>query len=333
MVKNKISFKNHSHLAKELKQNKINTYYIFIGEENFLKEQYKNIIKKRLNITDPINESIYYPDNKKYDDIFNELETISFFSQNKLIILKDFDKFSTTFTNEIKNYLYQNNGQHCIIIYSNKFPWNTNSKNIENLIKNTYDFTLKKTEYSQFLEHFLKKNQKRITNEARQIILDITTNLYDLKNNIEKISLNADEREIIDVKDLNVLTTSGQSVNTYYFIDSLFERNINTSLKISQKLLKQGENIFAIIGLIRTYLIKLIKIKYGLLKKENLNTLFIKSNIPIYKKQIVLKQLKNLTLQKLIKNLQILSLYDFKLKTSSISQEHILKMIIIEFCK
>ena len=334
MVRKKSAIKKYSELAQELKKGILKNNYIFIGNENFLKDHYRNLIKKTLHInTNQLSETIFYPDSTDLKNIFYEIETSSFFFSSKLIIIKYADKLSTSFLNNLKKYFLNEIKGNYLILDCLNFPWSTNSKDSIKLLEYSYDFSITKTEYSHYLDYFLKQNKKRATDSAKRIILNMYSNLYDMKNNIEKLSLYTDKRNLIDVEDLNILTTASQSISSFYFLDSLFEKNTSKALHTLKMLYRQGESIYSLVGLIRMQIIKFIKIKYALIKKKDINSLLTSINIPAYKKNDIIRQAKNFSIQELIKNLQMLSNFDYKVKTSALTPEHSMEMLVIEFCK
>jgi len=92
MIAKKIFY--YRDVLSDLKQGKLKNLYLFHGKENYLKE---DILKKVLEkLPDPslkdINSKTLYGEKVMANDIIGELQTVPFFSKQKLVIIKRAEK-------------------------------------------------------------------------------------------------------------------------------------------------------------------------------------------------------------------------------------------------
>lgn len=150
--KSKQSYLSYKVLEKNLKSGVIESFYFFVGSENFLKDHFISHIKNKLHIPPgSINSIVLYPDSPKITDIFYELETQSFFSENKLVIVKNADHLSSSILSQIKDILIRETLEAYVIFLSSKLPFRSNMKNMEKIISHTYSFEVSKNEYRTYL--------------------------------------------------------------------------------------------------------------------------------------------------------------------------------------
>jgi len=331
--KTKQSFQSFKLLEENLKSGVIESFYFFVGTENFLKDQNISRLKKRLHI-DPgsINNIVLYPDSPNIADIFQELETQSFFSENKLVTLKNADHLPSSILNQLKEILERDTFEAYIIFISEKFPFRMNTKNIEKIISRTYSFDIPRREFRSYLSLFLKKFGKRMTTSAQSIVLEMYSNLYDLYNNVEKLSHSSDDRDVIDESDLDIITTCAHNVTSFQFVDALASRNINRALEMLQDLLSKGDTFYSLIGLIRIQFLNLLKANQMQKKGMPSSTICQQLRIFPFKRDLFIRQTKNFTSKKLLQNIRTLSYFDYMSKNTSLSPEHLIQMLVIELC-
>jgi DNA polymerase III delta subunit len=219
-----------------------------------------------------------------------------------------------------------------VVFLGDKLPYRTNAKDAGKILEHTYSFEVSKREYRTFLTAFLKRFQKRMTPQAQSVVLEMYTNLYDLYNNIEKLSLSSEDKDVIDESDLDIVTTCSHNISSFNFIDELGNRNITGAMKILDELLSRGETFYSLIGLLRIQFLNLLKASQMLKKGESSSTVCQKLGIFPFKRGLFMQQIKNFSSRKLFQNIKILSHYDFISKSTSLSSDHLMQMLVIELC-
>ncbi|MCK5706967.1 MAG: DNA polymerase III subunit delta [Candidatus Aureabacteria bacterium] len=331
--KSKHKFPSYKSLEQNLKNGIFESFYFFIGSEDFLKDQILTKLRKLLQITpEGINNISLHHDAPNITDIFHELEMQSFFSENKLVVVKNADKLPNQILNQLKEILQRETLEAYIVFTSNSFPYRINTKGIDKIISRSYSFDVSKRDFRYFLHQFLKNVNKRMTDTAQDMILEMYTNLYDLHNNIEKLALVSDDREIIDENDLEIATTCSHDIHSFTFIDELAGRNITKTLRLLKELLSKGESFYSLIGLIRYHFINLLKAKQMLKKGTSKEKIFQDLWVAYFKRDLFMRQTQKFSLKKLFSNIQILSRFDHMSKTTSIIPEHLMQMLVIELC-
>jgi DNA polymerase III subunit delta len=331
--KNKDIFPSYSVLEKNLKNGVLETFYFFVGPERFLKNEIISRIRKQLNITPHgINDIVLYHDSPNIADVFGELETQSFFSEHKLVVIKNADKLSASMLGKLKEILQRETLEAYVIFVSENPPFRPQTKNIEKILGRTYSFVIDKKELRSYLKQFLKKFQKRMSTQAEETFLEMYTSLYDIHNNLEKLSLAVEDREIIEEKDLDICTSFSHDTNIFLLTDSIRGRNVPDAFRCIEELMLVDKDTAKLIGFIRTDMIKTLRAKLLLEKNEPAADICEEMRIPYFKRDLFLKQTKSLTVKKICQQVSSLSRFDYLSKTSSLSPEHLMQMLIVELC-
>jgi DNA polymerase III subunit delta len=327
------SFPSYKILEQNLKTGVIDSFYFFTGPEDYLKDQFISRIRKHLQIPPgSINDIVLYPDSPNITEIFSELETQSFFSDNKLIVMRNAESLPSTMLSQLKDVLQRETLEAYVIFTSRSLPYRSSAKQIEKILSRTYHFEVPKKDFRSFLEVFLKNFQKRMTPRAQAMVLELYTSLYDLHHNIEKLALAVEDRELIEEKDLDVLTTCSHTISSYVFLDKLGRRDTASALGLLRDLMARGETFYSLIGLMRSQFITFLKADQMLKNEVPASDVCQGLGIYPFKRDLFLEQLKKFSQKKLVKNIKILSNFDYLSKSSSLDPEHLMEMLVIELC-
>ena len=87
-------------LNEHIKKGEYQKVYLIYGEEEYLKNQYRDRMKAAIIGDDTINYSYFEGDSTKAEDVISVCETMPFFSDRRLVIVSD----SSFFKNNLKRY-------------------------------------------------------------------------------------------------------------------------------------------------------------------------------------------------------------------------------------
>ena len=227
--------------------------YLLYGKERFLiDKELKNIINKS-GIED-INISKYDLEINTLKEIIDDANTISLFSNNKLIIVDNAFIFSRT-NKKIDNIEileeYLKNKGDTIIIFINNNESIDNVKKIVKSIKNNgiiKEFNPSKNITSGVILMF--DNYKISTEAVNLLINRVGNNLESIYQEVEKLKIYKIDDKIITIKDIEDLTIENTDIDIFKFIDDIINKNKQRSIKTYKELLKLNEEPIKIIALL-----------------------------------------------------------------------------------
>lgn len=232
---------------------------IINGSEKFLIEsEIKKIIKE--NGVDTMNIIEYDGDDKSFviNDLVNDCLTLPFFSDKKVVILKNPKFFKANKksddTQTIKEEInYDSFLRYCanpvyeteLIIYSYDFNFNKALKLYKQVSKNANvkNFnSLSPDEFRAKAYNLVKREEIVIDEDAmRQLILNSNGQLWLLIENIKKLKLYG---ERVDLKAVNKLTDAYLEDKSYELSSAIFNRQVDQAIKIYRDLIASDVNVF-----------------------------------------------------------------------------------------
>ena len=274
-------------------------YYLFYGENEGLKTEAINIIKKS-----GFTKNVYRYDESEilnnYDNFLNEVTNKSFFEQNKLIIISRVSEKIYTLIDEIKNAEIDDVK---IIINSGKLDKKSklrqNFEKQKDLICIAFYEDDNKT-LANLAYKFFQDKKISISREIINLLVErCRGDRNNLKNELYKIELFLKDKKNITQDQLLSLTNLAENYSFSELVDACLSKNINKTVRII------NENNFSsedCVSIVRTFLAKSKRLL--ILKKMNNENNNLEKNISDFKppifwkdKDIIRQQFKHWNLE------------------------------------
>lgn len=303
-------------LEKELKQGKLNSIYLFYGEELYLLE---NAIKKIKKLFGDLILGINYIqiNETNINNLISDIETPAFGYDRKLIIIKNAGILKKTTKSNLKSsgeqqkkiasYIKDNIdiiNETTILIFIEEDISKCELQKVieENGVVCNFE-KLKPTEIKKRIKNICNMYQVNIDEKTLQIFIETCgTDMNNLINEIRKLIEYAGKEGTITEESINKLATKEFDSVIFDLTDNLGKRNIKEALEILKGLIYNKEPVQKILITLynhfkKIYLTKLA-LEYG---KDIVETLRLKPNqtflISKYKKQseyFKLNELRNI---------------------------------------
>ena len=228
--------------------------YLLYGTEKFLiDKEVKNIISK--NNIEEINISKYDLEINSLNEILDDANTVSLFSNNKLIIVENAYIFSRTQNKKIDNVeileSYLKNSSDTIIIFINNNEKIDIVKKIVKLIKEKG--VIKEFNPLKNISGTVKSmfDDYKISDSAINLLIDRVGNSLELiYQEVEKLKIYKIDDKMITKQDILDLTTEVIDIDIFKFIDDIINKNKKDAIKTYKELLKLNEEPIKIVALL-----------------------------------------------------------------------------------
>ena len=228
--------------------------YLLYGKELFLiDKEIKNIINK--NRIEEINISKYDLELNTLNEILDDANTVSLFSNNKLIIVENAFIFSRVQNKKIVNVEmlenYLKNTNDTIIIFINNNEKIDSVKKIVKLIKE--NGVIKEFNPSKNINSIIKNmfDNYKISDSSINLLIDrVGNNLELLYQEVEKLKIYKIDDKIITNEDIEDVVVENISVDIFKFVDDIINKNKKEAIKTYKELLKLNEEPIKIIALL-----------------------------------------------------------------------------------
>lgn len=308
------------------------------GEENFLSSKKLYQIKKKFSLKN-LESNIEEFDEKSFSisEFQKTVNSVPFLSEKKLVIIKNFLNSKIKSEDEEKLIeLIPQLPDFTLVVFYEKNDLDGKKK----LIKKIKEKTQKHWHFNKQGNYQLEKwtlqeiNQRggSITKSAiSKLTAFVGNDLWQLNQEIEKL-LNYKNKKNIEESDVEKLISANLNTNIFTLIDSIGEKNLKKTLKFLNSLIKQGEEIVYILGMIVYQTKNLIIIKELALQnlpKSEIIRITKKHPFVVTKS---LEQAKNFSREELENIYEKLFETETKIKTGKIEPKTGLNLLVTKLC-
>ena len=321
-------------LKQDIKTNKFKNLYLFYGPEEYLKNQYLELIEKKVVDGDfkSLNKIVY--DGKiDQDQVIDACDTFPMFSERKLVIFKNTELFSKKPKIKFEKLLeYLGNiPDYTHIVFCEKeidkrlkslSPIKKYGMLVEFPYQKPYDLV-------KWIANILGKRSKQIDNyTASKLIEYCDYSMSGIVNEVEKLLLYVGENSRICTDDIEKVCTKSIKTRVFDLIDAIAVQNIDRAYKVLNDLIASKEPIQRIFYMLAKQFMQILEIKLAMEDGLNKNEAASEMGITSYAAEKLCKQakeFKNLNLKEVIND--ILE-FDVNIKTGKINDRIAIELII-----
>jgi len=284
---------------------------------------------------DPFNVIKYDLLENTSDDILEDLQTVSFFAEQKVIIVRNLAEIEKEGDAVIKNwisYLEKPNPDVILLIVQNELLKEDKPLGAA-LFKFSYIEKIKemdKTEYPNFVRNMFKKYQYMITDDAVEALLERTNLDFTLINQeAEKLMLFAYDTKEINEKAVLLLVSRNLEENIFELTNALLSKNQPKTIEIFYDLVARNEDplriLNNIVGKVRELMHTKLLIEKGYRQEQIAEHFHMKSGRAYY----LVKNAQSISFSVLENHLKKLSKLDYDIKSGKIDKKLGLELYLL----
>lgn len=238
---------------------------------------------------------------------------------------------------KIKGLLSKDFPSHLIFLEEEKIsPQNILFKKIKEIGKVEEFVSLKGENLKRWIIEKIKEKGLKIQKSALELVLvSLGNNLFQLENEIEKLSLYLQEKNknIIENEDIKILSAVTFNANIFELIDAIAERKTPKAMELLIKFLEQGEDPLSILGMINYQFKNLLMIKSLLKINLTYEQIIQKTGLHPFVVKKTIQGVANFQEEELKEIYKKLLNIDFAIKTGKISGELGLQILVFSLCE
>jgi len=292
-------------------------FYVLSGDEDFLKRRVLHLLVPLvLGDADPAYALSTFPGDKTdFSTVRNELDSVSFFSDRRLVVVDQADPFVTKFRPQLEAYVAEPSAAGVLVLEVKAFPATTklakavpDAAHIVCKAPPEYRLPLWSVEWCQ--THYGKK---LITMTEGQLCKMDGTTMVEIVKYLQMLKDFIGDKSTIDVPDVDGLTGRSRGANVFKILDAIGDGKPAAALKILDGLFEEGEAPLAVLGAIGSQLRKLARAARMHHNKVPLDDALTKAGVPTWPqaRESARKQMRHLGMSRLLK------LYDWLLETDA----------------
>ena len=265
-------------------------------------------------------------------EIINSARTLPFGASKKLVIVKSAYSFKTGQTEKFGSYFSSPSKYTCLVFVAEKMVFKgkllTALKKAGQVV--SFEKPKKEGDIKRFISESFRQRGKKISSDALNFMADNTGNdLGIIDNEVEKAVLFCGDKNVIEVKDLAEVLTTGNRDTIFDLVEAVGKGNIQKSLLLLGTLIDNDNHPLAILKMISRQfrLISIAKegVDKGLPRSEVGKKLGLNYDFIINK---VIEQARGWSAHSLARVLEEIFETDYRLKSSRIDGKVLMEELI-----
>ncbi|HPG43533.1 MAG TPA: DNA polymerase III subunit delta [Acholeplasmataceae bacterium] len=308
--------------------------YLYYSNNDFLLNHAVEDKIKELNV-DPFNIVKYDLLENPYDDVLEDLQTVSFFAEKKVIVVRniqELEKADEYLLQSYLNYFEKPNPDVVVIVVMNELLPESSALGAA-LFKFAFIEKVKemdKKEYPDFIRNMFKKYSYTITDDAIEALLERTNLDFNLINQeAEKLMLFAYETKEINERAVLLLVSRNLEENIFELTNALLSKNQTKTIEIFYDLIARNEDPLRILNNIVSKVRELMHTKLLLDKGYRQDQIAEHFHIKSGRAYYLVKNAQTIPFAQLENHLKKLSKLDYDIKSGKIDKKLGLELYLL----
>mgnify|MGYP002509556099 CR=1 FL=1 len=250
-------------LMEDIKKGQFKNVYLLMGEEVYLRNQYRKKLKDALlDPEDTMNRAVFEGKGIQVREVIDLAETMPFFADRRVIELSD-SGFAKNACSELADYIPEIPKSTCLILTESEVDKRgrvykavkKEGRVVE--FKRQDDRTL-----ARWVLGILNREERKITEETMQVFLQRTgSDMERIDRELEKLLCYTLGREVIETEDVEAVCTEQTENRIFDMIQAITEQNQRKALDLYADLLAMKEPPMRILYLITRQFHQLLQLK------------------------------------------------------------------------
>ena len=242
-------------VSEDIKKRDFAPVYVIYGEEAYLRENYRNALRKAL--TDPqdtLNFAKFSGKETDPDEVVALAVTLPFMAEKRVILVQDSGFFKSA-TDAIADYI-ESPAEDTVLIFEES-EVDKRNKAFRLAKKAGYDVEAAKygvDKLPDWVAMAFKRQGKKVSRETVNGLIDrVGSDMQGLDMEVKKISSYAGEREAVTGEDVLAVVSRNPAFTVFQMIDAIAEKKLNRAVGIYYDMLSEKESPFGILALMERH--------------------------------------------------------------------------------
>ncbi len=320
-------------IDEDIRTRQFKNTYLLYGDENYLKQQYKNKLKNALiSPDDTMNYSYYEGNNINPLELIDVAQTMPFFAERRLILIEDSGFFKKS-CEELADYIPEIPQTAYIVFVESEIDKRGRLYKAVNKSGCAVEFGAQDEQLLiRWILGRLKKENKKITQSVMQLFLTKTgTDMGNIDKELEKLLCYTLEKGVIEAEDVEAVCTSQISNRIFDMVNAIGKRQQKLALSLYYDLLALKEQPMRILYLINRQFRILMDLKSMKNAGVDAKTMAAKAGIPPFAVKRNLEQAASFTMEELKQALTEGAELETDSKTGKMIDRIAVEMLIIRY--
>lgn len=331
MAYRKDDFDSLKAINNDIEKQEFRHVYLLYGDEDYLRLQFRDNLKKAIVGDDDMNYSFYSGTGTNIDDVMSSAETLPFFAERRMIVLDECGFFVRPpkqlldLVGSCPDYLY--------LVFTEKSV-ETSSKLYKAIAKNGLAAQMKTPSENSLRTWARKQFQaagKSIEPGAVSLLLEKTGSTMGLlKNEIEKLIAYTGDEPVVRYKDVQAVSSDVADNSIFALVDSIGRRNQRRALELYREMLMENVSPSFILNRMEIQFTGILGVMEGKKKGYSNEKLAKQLRAQAFQVRKYEEQSSKFTHEKARQILDSCALMSEKIRTGRIQEKVAVELLIIE---
>jgi DNA polymerase III subunit delta len=271
-----------------LERPRLQRLFVVHGDEEFLRRRVlqaiRTVVLGEEGGDDGLSYSAHAGDSATFAAVMDELHTVPFFGDRRLVVVDNADPFVTAHRAGLEKAVGKMPSTGVLVLDVKSWPSNTR---LAKMVDASSAIACK-TPAARHVSGWCVKwaaaqHQKQLTQPAAELLVDLVgQEMGLLDQELLKLAIYIGDKKRIDLEDVDKLIGRGRSQDTWKIFDAIGTGQTKEALTILDRLLDQGEDFFRILGAFSMYLRQLAQAYRLTLLGRPLSTALAEVGVPPY---------------------------------------------------
>lgn len=249
-------------LNQDIKEQSWKPVYLLCGEEDFLKNSYKNRMKDAIIGDDTMNYAKFEGKGLNMDELIRMADTMPFFAEKRLILVEDSGCFKTA-SEQLVAYLPSMPETTCLIFVESEVD--KRNKLYKKVKEFGYVAELSRQNAAQLAKWagaILARAEKKITGQTMELFLSMTgDDMEHIRTELEKLITYTLGRDVITDADVRAVCTVQVTNQIFEMVAAIVNRQTKKAMDLYEDLLTLKEPPMRILFLIARQFNQILQVK------------------------------------------------------------------------
>lgn len=338
---------SYKDLFKALKQGDVKSLYLFTGDEQLMIRQALELLKKELIDPEYADFNLVWLDGEESspDKLFSALETMPFFQDRKLVVVKDApyfkssqDKLSDAQRERLEG-LLNNPAEDTVLVFL--APQTDKRKRVSKALIAKGQWVsfdkLERPDYEKWLQKQAESAGIPLPSTELKYLIEVSgyldknseKNLLDISSSLERLFGFAGKSSGITRAHIDAIFEKPLEYNIFMMVDHIAEGNVSQALAMLRELQEDGEAEIKILFMIARHYRILLRIKLNADARVPEKEMASKAGVPPFLVKKYITQANRIGFQGIKKALEQILESDRAMKTGRMDPEIGLEMLMV----
>lgn len=327
----------YGELLKEIEKGRYEPVYLFVGEEDFLKEEILRKIAQALidPSTQEFNYDLLYGGETDAATAVDIAASYPMMAERRLVIFRDIQNCSPKDRKVLLGYAAHPVQTTCLILIGPKVDLRKGFyKELSQAATAVVFWPLFDNQIPAWIRNRVHERGKQISPDALRVLQNCGgPNLRDLANEIDKLLIYMNDRKRIEKEDVEAVVGATKAHSVFDLAESVAEKRLDDSLQILHFLLESGESEVSIVWTLTRYFSTLAKVHQLNEKRVSADEIARRAKIRPFLVSTYLQQIRGLSAPQLERAFQLLLEADVNLKSSYQNPRLIMELLVYRLCR